>query len=792
MKKLMLLAVVATSVAAWGKTCWKDPDAPGATSLVTDLADGTKLRVDALAENLFRVRRCRDGVWTESGMNRYGILKRDWKEAKAEWKSAGGFTTPAATVAVAADGTVSLKSSVSPADLAIATMLTEKGCTVTFPLAKDERIYGIGDVSRANIQRRPGRYEVWVKNVNSYIPIPMAIAHGGWGVLLNTTWRNYFDVGEKNPDAMVCEVPEGDLDFYVFTGRDYRALLDIYTQLSGRPALLPAFGYGFAYVCNQHIGEFALMQEALNFRDKGYPCDVIGLEPYWMSKFYDYSTRKWWDNDKFHFPYWCPKGDITWIAALNRMGFKLSLWLCCDYDLYRYEEQCVAGEAKKFGRKAEIAGDVSETWMDDRIGDPEFAKNENATYMKNVAKVLPFHEREVPEGMSPWFEHLKKFVDQGVQCFKLDGSNQVGEHPTRKWENGMTDEEAHNLFPLVYDKQMARGFEEYTGKRSMVYSAGGYAGVQQFVATWAGDTGGGPKPCASLLNLAMSGHSNQSCDMEIADAKALHFGFLQTWSQQNNWDYWKQAWFLPPEKQDAVRKYANLRYRLFPYLYGAAAAASRTGWPVMRALPLVYPDVPKYDECRTTYLLGDSLLVGAFTDKVEIPEGTWYDWDTGNAVTGPTTVPFAWRTDWGGALYVKAGAIIPTWPARPYVKGGWSNEVTFEVWPSADGTAELYEDDGLTLQYRSGAYALVPLSVKRDGNSAVFTIGRRHGTTKATFVTPGKPDYKVTFHVAGKPSSVKVNGQGFEGTWDEAAKTFTVLLGSVPVEGCTVAIKGEL
>ena len=91
---------------------------------------------------------------------------------------------------------------------------------------------------------------------------------------------------------------------------------------------------------------------------------------------------------------------------------------------------------------------------------------------------------------------------------------------------------------------MARGFEGHTQRRAMIYSAGGYAGVQQFVATWAGDTGGGAKPLASMLNLAFSGHSNHSCDMDVTDVQGLHFGFLQTWAQQNNWDYWYQPWYL--------------------------------------------------------------------------------------------------------------------------------------------------------------------------------------------------------------------------------------------------------
>ena len=66
------------------------------------------------------------------------------------------------------------------------------------------------------------------------------------------------------------------------------------------------------------------------------------------------------------------------------------------------------------------------------------------------------------------------------------GQFRITEEDHRKWANGASNEENHNLYPLVYDKQMSRGYEEYTRKRAMVYSAGGYAGIQQYVATWAG------------------------------------------------------------------------------------------------------------------------------------------------------------------------------------------------------------------------------------------------------------------------------------------------------------------
>ena len=111
---------------------------------------------------------------------------------------------------------------------------------------------------------------------------------------------------------------------------------------------------------------------------------------------------------------------------------------------------------------------------------------------------------------------MKKFVDDGASAFKLDGANQICFHPDRKWKNGMEDYEMHNLYPLLYNKQMSLGFREYTGRRSMIYSAGGYAGIQRYSATWAGDTGGGPGTLVSLLNHGLSGHSNVCTDMEVS------------------------------------------------------------------------------------------------------------------------------------------------------------------------------------------------------------------------------------------------------------------------------------
>ena len=772
LKSYVLAAVAAAAFCV--RADWKDETPVGPDSLIVK-TDAGMVRVDPVAESLFRVRVSADGTWNQSSLQRYGILKRDWAPVKVE-KTGKGLKTAAAELNVAADGSLAFKSLVSAADLAIGAKLSGKGYEIRFPLADGERIYGLGDVSRENIQRRPGKYEIWVKNVNSYIPMPMALSSRGWGVLVNTTWRNFFDVGQTEKDAMVCTAPESALDFYVFAGKGYREMLDVYTRLTGRPTMLPAFGYGFTYVCNENVDMFNLVNDALRFRDMKLPVDVIGLEPGWMNPHskYDFSVYKRWDREKFEFG-WAPAGSHTFIGALNRIGKKLSLWLCCDYDLFKYEEECLAGKFFDFGSKVNVKEGTTEVFHDARIeaGDGRLTLDgPDAEAKRKAAEERRQKAIRGLEGDEPWFAHLRKFVQQGAQCFKLDGSCQVAEHKDRKWLNGMTDEEAHNLYPLVYDKQMSQGYETFAKKRSMVYSAGGYVGVQQFVATWAGDTGGGAKPCASLLNLGMSGHANQSCDMGVFDAKSLHFGMLQTWSQQNNWAYWHQPWLQSEEGVERFRQYVCLRYRLIPYIYTAAAEAHETGWPVVRSLPFCYPDVPAYDECKTSYMLGDNLLVCAYTDKAEIPAGKWYEWCTDRVVEGPTSEKLALTSDWGGGLYVKAGAALPTWPVRQSIDKGWNEEMIYEVFVGADGESKLYEDDGLTLNYRKGGafVAHTKLTVRAQDGGTAFTIGLRQGGSFG-----GGRKVTVRFHgLAAQPAAATVGGKPVEGNWCDKSKVFCV------------------
>jgi alpha-glucosidase/alpha-D-xyloside xylohydrolase len=157
-----------------------------------------------------------------------------------------------------------------------------------------------------------------------------------------------------------------------------------------------------------------------------------------------------------------------------------------------------------------------------------------------------------------------------------------------------------------------------------------------------------------------------------------------------------------------AKKYLELRYRLLPYNYTLAREAADTGLPMMRALWLHYPKDAEAVKLGSEYLWGRDLLVapvvekGAKSRRVYLPAGTWFDWWTGEKHAGQrwiersvdlATLP----------LYVRGGAIVPLDPVRQFTAQPVTEPTTLRVYPGADGTFVLYDDDGQSLGYRDNS-----------------------------------------------------------------------------------------
>jgi alpha-glucosidase (family GH31 glycosyl hydrolase) len=315
------------------------------------LPTGHTLRVEPVAAHTFRVRVRPDSLFPEPSLLRYGIVRREWPPVDFETEESNEsltIKTARASLTISrADGRVTLCDGAGRALTREATPAQSErqgGFAAEFMLADGERLYGLGDVTRACLQRRGRQTDIWVTNVTSYVPIPYLMSDRGWALFVNTTWKLHLDLGVQQPDRLRLQAADGDLDYYLIAGDDYPALLDRYTDIVGKPVLLPQWGYGLTFVCNMYIDARGMLEDCCNFRREGIPCDVVGLEPGWMQNLYDYSVDKKWHGERFVIPRWA-SGSQTFVGAARRMGFKLSLWLCCDYDLSWEEERRVRSES---------------------------------------------------------------------------------------------------------------------------------------------------------------------------------------------------------------------------------------------------------------------------------------------------------------------------------------------------------------------------------------------------------------------------------------------------------------
>ncbi|MDF2724982.1 MAG: xylS, partial [Paenibacillus sp.] len=686
---------------------------------------GTCIRIRPLTPDTFRITLNHAEKFTESVLIRYGIIRLPDYSGDYKVEDEGDFivirTSKADLRVSRVDGQMSL--AYLNRMLEIDPLLPDDGSLgLRVQLTPEERIYGLGDESRKTLLKRGRNIRIELRKGESHAPIPYWMSSLGWGMFLNTTRRHEIDMGYSNPDALQFALSGGQLDVIVYTGYSYADLLDKFTAMTGRPVLLPIWAYGLSFACNQQANAREMIEDVMKFRHESIPCDMIGLESTWMETRYDRSTGQNWHPQRFYIPDWNPKGQHTFIGTLAGIGCKLSLWLCSEYDLSAYEERALKRQAA-----TDAGADIPAS--------PNGEDEEEA-----------------------WYDHLAKFVDQGVKAFKLSENSAVRELTDMRWSNGMTNEEMDLLYPLLLSKQMHYGFKRQTGQRPMIYTADSYAGIQQYAAIWTGGLHVGSHEDSALvtmLNDGLAGLSNLSNDMDIHSPEGIHFGFMQPWCMVNSWAYWRHPSLLEGRLRDIFKTYAKLRYRLLPYVYTAAHTAARTGMPMIRAMPLFDAHDPKLSNAVSQYMFGDSLLVAAFTTHVVLPSGEWIDYWTGVRYSGPLELEYDIPEHVGGPLFVRAGAIIPMWPDMDFIGQKSTARMSLHIYPRGESEFTMVEDDGISFGYAQGEVAVTSFSCVSSERRTTVRIGGREGRYAGM---PAKRSYDVHLYMSAKPGQITVGG----------------------------------
>lgn len=467
----------------------------------------------------------------------------------------------------------------------------------------------------------------------TYFPVPFFISTQGYGFWLDTTWRSEFNLATTDPEAFRAWHigPKLAFEIYVPKASDPRPfpqqLVDKFTETTGRPMLPPPWAFG----PRRRMNRGAL---------------VNGVSELQAMRQEDLAITAL--DDAVHF---LPGGShignesalSAWTAAARSLGYRVngyynSLFQKADSKLQSIVDEGLA--AKRFLRDG--SGTPSEVFL--ISGSPV------------TVYQLDFTD---PQAVS-WYQGMFKWaLDLGYSGWMYDFGEYV--QPQTLSASGMSGEELHNLYPLLYDKAVHDVMEAGAKKGDwLAFARAGYTGSSQYIPMfWSGDPTasfdeavGLPAMVRAGINLGLSGVPHWGSDIggfkcvPEGSAKAdgellarwIELGAMSSNMQDQdacalNPDGGRKAsiWSSADAKE-AWRTYARLHTRLFPYLYALAQEATRSGMPTMRHMLLEHPDRTDLASVEDAFYLGPALLVAPVVHRaerqrtVDLPAGLYLDW----------------------------------------------------------------------------------------------------------------------------------------------------------------------
>jgi alpha-glucosidase (family GH31 glycosyl hydrolase) len=604
-----------------------------------------------------------------------------------------------------------------------------------------------------------GAYNVLEAN---YAPVPFFMSTKGYGIFFHTAYPTTWDMGMSDPDTYTFQAEGGELDYYFIYGPKFPEILDGYTSITGKSPLLPKFSLGLQ-VGTYSGGTWGHEEETSanypvvlvkKFRELEIPIDVLHLDSTWRlfgenggSGATTFEWRETFENTEAMF-------DSLYDLNINMVGLHIRP---------RFDN----GKKLRLLDHAREAGHVY----------PE---------QGNPGEFVNFFDQESVDWW--WEEGAMKVVQEGAMFFKTDEGSAFGRKANESDKTGPQGEEIkalHNLFPLAYAKAPYEKFQEYNNMRGMNHTREGYAGIQRYPFIWAGDW---PsewqyfEPVIKAgLNIGLSGVGYWSHNMggfeHVADPELYirwcQFGMLSPIAHLFGMEHpnYKEPWNYGEEAQRIFKQYAQMRYRLIPYLYSTSYENHQTGMPLMRALVLEYQNDQNVYNITDQYLLGKSMMVcpvttkGAKTRVVYLPEGKWTNYWTEEEYEGKQYLNVLCPID-QVPIFLKAGAIIPTQESQNYIGEKEIDQFILDIYPSKNSSFSIYDDDGKSLDYNKGKNSITKIKTSQNENEMLISIISPEGdyvVNERTYIVKihSKENFKTatingkTYNLETKPLDLK-------------------------------------
>lgn len=642
----------------------------------------------------------------------------------------------------------------------------------SFVLEKEEPIYGLGQHQSGTLSQRNQKYHLEQGNVEDAITFFQSVK--GYGIF----WDNYAPTGftdDNNGTTFASQVGDA-VDYYFMYGGNADGVIANMRELTGQVPLFPLWTYGYWQSRERYKSQAELVEVVKKYRELGVPLDgIIQDWQYWGNNYlwnamdflnpefpdgkkmvqdvhnlnahmiisiwssFGPNTKQYRDMDAkgmlFNIRTWPESGSEIWPPKMDYpSGVRV-------YDAYNPEARDIYWS---YANKGLFATGMDGWWMDSTEPDhfhPNDADYNTKTFLGSFRKVRNAYPLMTVGGM---YDHQRKTTSD-KRVFILTRSAFAGQQ--RYGANTWSGDTGSSWDALR--KQIPAGLN---------FSLSG-------IPHWNADIGGFFAGEYKKGKYADKGAQNPL--YQELYVRWLQFGTFTPMMRSHGTDIPREIYQFGKKGEpifDAVEKFINLRYTLLPYIYATSWQVTAYQSTFMRALSMDFAQDKKAWDINDEYLFGKSILVAPvvyaqytpeavvnvneesgwnkqtgnennsqagvdFTAEksasVYLPAGTsWYDFWTGEKISGGQEITVKTKIDMI-PLYIKAGSILPIAPQVQYAtEKKWDN-LEIRVYPGADGTFVLYEDEFDNYNYEKGAYT--ETSFSWNDKTKKLTIGNRKG-----------------------------------------------------------------
>ncbi|KAJ5545218.1 Aldolase-type TIM barrel [Penicillium sp. DV-2018c] len=569
---------------------------------------------------------------------------------------------------------------------------------VGLDLSVGEKVYGLGE-RFGPLAKNGQTVDIWNEDGGTsselaYKNIPFYISSSGYGVFINHPGRVSLEVQSERTTRVNVSVPGEEIEYFVVYGATPKEILNRYTSLTGRPALVPSWSYNLWLTTSftTNYDEKTVTGFLDGFRDRDIPLGVFHFDCFWMKSY------QWcdFDFDTDMFP-----DALGYLKRLKERGLRISVWI----NPYVGQASPLFEEGKKNGYF--IKRTDGSVWQWD--------------FWQAGMAVVDFTN---PAATKWYNSHLERLMSMGVDSFKTDFAERI---PVKgiKYHNGADPARMHNYYALLYNQIVYEAMSNRIGhNQALLFARSTAPGGQAYPVHWGGDCESTFEAMAESLrgglSLMLSGYIFWASDIggfEGTPPPALYkrwvqFGLLSTHSRLHGSSSFRVPWIYGEDCSEVLRECVKRKILLTPYILLEALRGHRDGTPLMRAMFLEFPGDLNTYAVDTQYMFGSNLLVApVFSEEGEVTfyvprsdddeAGKWVSWFDHSR----TYESGRWYTERHGfdtlPLLIRPGSVTATNPTirapeddalsgiELLVNGRLRGEVTVEIVNSAQTDAIL-------------------------------------------------------------------------------------------------------